>query len=91
MATTFLTSKERQEYDSVPDELIHPEVIQYFAITPDDAAEISVCRRRAHRFGFSLQLCCLRWLGRLPDALEAVPSAAIEFLSSPITQKGGVT
>jgi hypothetical protein len=60
MATTFLTPEEPHQYDAVPDEISRREVVQYFALTPDDLAEVNRCRRSALCFGFALQVCYLQ-------------------------------
>jgi hypothetical protein len=71
MATTFLTPEERREYDAVPNEISRRETVQHFTLTPDDLAEVNRCRRSALRFGFALQACYLRWLGRFPEDVRA--------------------
>jgi len=42
MPTTFLTSKEREAYDAVPDDISYREIVQYFTLTPDDLVQASV-------------------------------------------------
>ena len=81
MPSAFLTPKEREAYDAVPDDISYRQVVQHFTITPDDLAETNLCRRKAHRFGFALQICYLRWLGRFPDNVKAAPAATLQFLS----------
>ncbi len=81
MATVFLTPKERQEYDVIPDEISHREIVQYFTLTPDDLIEINKCRKEPLKFGFSTQLCLLRWLGRFPDDIKRTPAQAMQFIS----------
>jgi len=85
MPTTFLTPKEREAYDAVPDNISYRQVVQHFTITPDDLAVTNSCRRKAHRFGFALQICYLRWLGRFPDDVKAAPATILKFLSEQIT------
>lgn len=81
MPTTFLTPQERQAYDTVPSEISHREVNQFFTLTPDDLAEVRKGRGKALRFGFALRLCQLRWLGFFPDQVTAAPAPALQCLS----------
>ena len=81
MPTIFLTFKERQKCDVVPQKISRHDVVHYLTITPDDLAVTNSCRRKAHRFGFALQICYLRWLGRFPDDVKAAPVTILEFLS----------
>ncbi len=81
MATTFLTPDERENYDAVPEEISHREVIQHFTLTPDDQAEIKKRRGKALKLGFALRLCQLRWLGRFPNEVKSAPASALEYLS----------
>jgi hypothetical protein len=81
MPTTFLTPKEREAYDVVPDDVSYRQVVQHFTIAPDDLAVTNSCRRKAHRFGFALQICYLRWLGRFPENMKATPTVTLQFLS----------
>jgi hypothetical protein len=81
MATTFLTAKEREAYDTSPDAIAYREVVQYFTLTPDDLSEIRKGRGKALKFGFALRLCQLRWLGRFPNDVTGAPTAALEYLS----------
>lgn len=80
-ASTFLTAKERQAYDAVPDEFSHQEVVKYFTLTPDDLAEVKKGRGRTLKLGFALRLSQLRWLGHFPDNVKGAPTLALQFLS----------
>jgi GNAT superfamily N-acetyltransferase len=81
MPTTFLTSKEREAYDAVPDDISYREIVQYFTLTPDDLAETGRGRGRALKFGFALRLCQLRWLGHFPNDVTGAPAPAPQYLS----------
>jgi hypothetical protein len=78
MPSTFLTPKEREAYDAVPDDISYRQVVQHFTITPDGLAETNLCRRQARRFGFALQICYLRWLGRFSDNVKAASAATLQ-------------
>ena len=59
MPTTFLTSKEREAYDAVPNDISYREVVQHFTLTPDDRAEVTKGRGQALRFGLKSHLRAL--------------------------------
>ena len=61
---------------------IEPAILRkYFSLTRADLDEVERCRGSANKFGFSVQLCVLRWRGHfLPDTRE-VPAAVLKVLA----------
>ncbi len=86
----FLTSQERQAYGTLPSEITHREIVQYFTLTPDDLAAARTCYGAPLQFGFAMQIGLLRWLGRFPDHLEHPPAQAIEFIAEQLGVSPGV-
>ncbi|MGF7176663.1 Tn3 family transposase [Azospirillum doebereinerae] len=58
-----------------------PDLIRHYTLGPDDMAVIARRRRPHNRLGFALQLCALRYPGRLIRPGELVPPAIVAFLA----------
>jgi hypothetical protein len=83
----FLSSKERQSYDAVPQDIGHEDLARYFHLTPEDIALIRVRGDDSLRLGMALRLCVLRWTGRYPSSAKDVPLEAINH----VRQQLGIT
>ncbi|AWK88574.1 Tn3 family transposase [Azospirillum thermophilum] len=57
------------------------DLIRHYTLGPGDLAAIATRRRPHNRLGFALQLCALRYPGRLVRPGELVPSAVVAFLA----------
>ena len=57
------------------------DLIRHYTLDPDDLAVIARRRRPQNRLGFALQLCALRYPGRLIQPGELVPLEVVRFLS----------
>jgi TnpA family transposase len=55
-------------------------LIRHYTLSPDDLAVIARRRRPHNRLGFALQLCALRYPGRLIRTGEPVPMEVVRFL-----------
>lgn len=58
-----------------------PDLIRHYTLGPDDLAVIARRRRPHNRLGFALQLCALRYPGRLIRPGELVPRTVVAFLA----------
>lgn len=54
----------------------------HWTLTPADLSIIHRCRRDHNRLGFALQLCALRYPGRLLRPGERIPGAALQHLAT---------
>jgi TnpA family transposase len=61
--------------------LTEPDMARHWALNTADLAVIGRRRRDRHRLGFALQLCTLRYPGRLPRPGECVPAEALRFVA----------
>lgn len=57
------------------------DLIRHYTLGPDDLAVIARRRRPHNRLGFALQLCALRYPGRLIRPGELVPRTVVTFLA----------
>ncbi len=56
------------------------EVIRHYTLTPEELKHVAGRRRAHNRFGFALQLCALRYPGRVIRPGEAVPERVVAHL-----------
>jgi hypothetical protein len=60
---------------------VEPDLIRHYTLSPADLAVIARRRRPHNRLGFALQLCALRFPGRLLRPGEVVPHEALVFVA----------
>ena len=58
-----------------------PDLIRHYTLSPADIAVIARRRRPRNRLGFAIQLCALRFPGRLLRPSEAVPREVLAFVA----------
>ena len=58
-----------------------PDLIQHYTLSPADLAVIARRRRQHNRLGFAIQLCALRFPGRLLQPGEVVPREVLVFVA----------
>ena len=81
----MLTDRQQAALLDLPTE--ETAMLQHYTLADDDL-EIIRARRRAHnRFGFALQLCALRYPGRLLAPGEVISAALSRFLASQLGLK----
>jgi hypothetical protein len=80
MASYFLTNAERKRLSLFPSLISEEDLISFFTLSASDRIEIEKLRGAHNRFGFSLQICILRYLGFLPHDLISVPIEVIKFI-----------
>lgn len=60
----------------------HTDLLRHYTLSDEDLVHI-LQRRRAHnRFGFALQLCVLRYPGRVLAPGELIPAEVVEFIGA---------
>jgi TnpA family transposase len=76
----ILTERQRSALLDLPtDEL---SLLKHYTLADEDIEHIRVRRRRHNRFGFALQLCALRYPGRLLLPGEIIPHVVSRFLGA---------
>jgi TnpA family transposase len=74
-----LTTAQLDELFALPTEL--NTLVRYWTLAGADLAEIHRRRRDRNRLGFALQLCALRYPGRLLGPGELIPAEALRFVA----------
>jgi len=77
-----LTPAQLDELFSLPTE--KATLVRYWTLTDTDLEAIHQRRRDRNRLGFALQLCALRYPGRLLRPGELIPAAALRFVADQI-------
>src|SRR5271170_1568739 len=57
------------------------DLIRHYTLSPDDLAIVCRRRRNHNQLGFALQLCALRYPGRLLRSGEVIPEPALRFIA----------
>jgi TnpA family transposase len=74
-----LTAAQMEDLLALPAE--EESLVRYWTLSATDLAEIGRRRRDRNRFGFALQLCALRYPGRLLRPGELIPAEALRFVA----------
>ena len=76
----ILTERQRSALFDLPTD--EASLLRHYILSDDDLAHIRERRRPRNRFGFALQLCALRYPGRLLSPGELIPQELSRFLAS---------
>lgn len=82
---TILTDRQRAVLFDLPTD--ETSMLRHYTLADDDLETINARRRPHNRFGFALQLCALRYPGRLLAPGEAIPQAVTRFLAAQLGLK----
>jgi TnpA family transposase len=82
---TVLTDRQRAALFDLP--TAEAEMLHHYTLSDDDLEFIRARRRPHNRFGFALQLCALRYPGRLLTPGEVIPLAVMRFLAAQLGLK----
>ncbi|MDE3028267.1 MAG: DUF4158 domain-containing protein, partial [Paracoccaceae bacterium] len=77
---TILTDRQRAALFELPTD--EASMLRHYTLADDDLEIIRARRRPQNRFGFALQLCALRYPGRLLTPGEVIPLAVTRFLAA---------
>jgi TnpA family transposase len=77
-----LTTAQLDELFTLPTE--NATLVRYWTLTDIDLAAVHQRRRDRNRLGYALQLCALRYPGRLLRPGELIPAAALRFVADQI-------
>lgn len=76
----FLTEDQRNQLNNYPETIDDNDLIKYFLLSETDFSIVPVRSPGYSRFGFTLLLCSLRWLGFVPEDLSLMPELAKRFI-----------
>ena len=77
---TILTERQRSALLDLPTD--EASLLQHYILADDDMEIIRSRRRARNQFGFALQLCALRFPGRLLTPGETIPEPVTKFLAA---------
>jgi TnpA family transposase len=77
---TILTERQRAALFDLPTE--EAELLQHYTLADDDLEHIHARRQPENRIGFALQLCALRYPGRLLSSTEMIPENMLQFIAA---------
>ena len=75
----ILTERQRHTLLELPTD--EPSLLEHYTLAEDDLEHIRHRRRPHNRLGFALQLCALRYPGRLLSPGEVIPHEVLRFLA----------
>src|SRR5713101_3427513 len=81
MPVDFLTEAERGRWQRLPDTMPQDDLFVFFLLSDEDRQETQRQRDPQNRMGYALQLCILRYLGFVPDDLQATPHDVVAFVA----------
>lgn len=76
---TILTERQRSALFDLPTD--DASMMRHYILADDDIEHINDRRRSENRIGFALQLCALRYPGRLLSSDEAIPEKVLRFIA----------
>lgn len=77
---TILTERQRAALFDLPTS--EAEMLRHYTLADDDLDHIRRRRRPENRIGFALQLCALRYPGRLLSNGEVIPDKVLRFIGA---------
>ena len=83
---TVLTSRQRSALFSLPQH--EADLLRHYTLSDEDLQHIGARRRSRNELGFALQLCVLRYPGRLLTPGEFVPPAVVDFIGRQLDLDG---
>ena len=75
---TVLTGRQRSALFALPQR--EADLLRHYTLSDEDLQNIGARRRPRNKLGFALQLCVLRYPGRLLAPGEFVPPAVVDFI-----------
>ena len=77
---TILTERQRSALFDLPTD--DASMMRHYILADDDIEHINERRRSENRIGFALQLCALRYPGRLLTSGEVIPEKVLRFIAA---------
>ncbi|MBB4123668.1 Tn3 family transposase [Martelella radicis] len=78
----LLKVHDRQKIFDIP--AAEDSLIRHYSLSPADRLEIELRRRKHNRLGFAVQLCLMRYPGRVLGAEETPPRAMLRYVADQI-------
>ena len=82
----ILTERQRSTLFDLP--IDEASLLKHYTLDDDDLGHIRERRRPENRLGFALQLCALRYPGRVLSPGELIPKEVLSFIGAQIGIKG---
>lgn len=79
---SVLSASQRASFEALPIELA--DLARHYTLSEEDLALIRARRRAENRLGFAVQLCLLRYPGRILRANEQPPGSLIAFVAEQV-------
>ncbi len=83
---TILAERQRSALFDLPTD--EAAMLRHYTLADDDLKNIKARRRPENRIGFALQLCGLRYPGRLLSSDELIPEQVVRFIGAQLGQTG---
>ncbi|SFE97026.1 Transposase and inactivated derivatives, TnpA family [Marinobacter sp. DSM 26671] len=77
---TILTERQREALFGLPAD--EDSMLRHYVLSDEDMQHVKTRRRPGNRLGFALQLCALRYPGRLLQPGEFIPDPIIKFIGA---------
>lgn len=78
----LLKEQDRRKLFDIP--VDEDSLIRHYSLSPADRLEVELRRRDHNRLGFAIQLCLMRYPGRVLGAEEAPPRAMLKYVADQI-------
>jgi len=83
---SILTERQRSALLDLPTD--DASMLRHYTLADDDLEHINDRRRSENRIGFALQLCALRYPGRLLSSDETIPEKVLRFIAAQLGLTG---
>ncbi|WP_299593290.1 Tn3 family transposase [uncultured Tateyamaria sp.] len=83
---SILTERQRSALFDLPTD--DASMLHHYTLADDDLEHINDRRRSENRIGFALQLCALRYPGRLLSSDEVIPEKVLRFIAAQLGLTG---
>lgn len=83
---SILTERQRSALFDLPTD--DASMLRHYILADDDLERINERRRSENRIGFALQLCALRYPGRLLSSDEIIPEKVLRFIAAQLGLTG---
>lgn len=83
---SILTERQHSELFDLP--IDEAALLRHYTLADDDLEHINERRRPENRIGFALQLCALRYPGRLLSSGEVIPEKMLRFVAAQLGLTG---
>ena len=77
----LLSPGQRIQFTEIPSDITTRDIARYYTFNSDDLKAINSCRRAHNRLGFAVQLCYLKFPGRVWELGEKVPKPVLSYIA----------